>query len=392
MVEAQQGADRGAEIRSGFLAGMSFAAATVNIVTTDGPGGRFGVTVSAMASVSADTPRPTLLVCVHHLSPATKAILDNGVFCVNVLRDDQSYISDCFAGRYKTADGDKFSCTEWTTQVTGAPRVVDPLVAFDCRVVSSQQVGTHFVLFGEVEAIFTAGAGSPLIYANRAYGTPSRIEPAAPVAAELSDTLKLGIFHTFGPYVVPAILERLAASGLHPQLKLVEGDQRRVMESLKSGEVDAALIYDMDVPQGVDVERLSALHPYVLLPAGHALAELRTVSLRELASEPLVLLDAPPSGDYFKRMFADAGLEPQIRFRSSSFEMVRGLVGRGLGCALLATKPASAMSYDGRALVTKPLTEEPEPSHMAIATRSGASLTAGVQAFLAECRALFHPS
>src|SRR5258708_14734492 len=86
-------------LRQQFLLGMSHAACTVNVVTTDGVAGRHGVTVSAMVSVSADTPQPTLLVCIHHLTPAIAAVLKNGVFCVNVLRDDQSHISDNFAGR-----------------------------------------------------------------------------------------------------------------------------------------------------------------------------------------------------------------------------------------------------------------------------------------------------
>lgn len=153
---------------------MSNAACTVSVVTTDGPAGRFGVTVSAMASVSADASKPTLLVCIHHLSPAAKAILENGLFSVNVLRDDQSFISDCFAGQSKTADGDRFSCTQWVQDPLGAPRVADALVAFSCRVISSQQVGTHHVFFGAVEDISNTGRGSPLIYANRAYGTPDR--------------------------------------------------------------------------------------------------------------------------------------------------------------------------------------------------------------------------
>ena len=92
-------ASAGPALRRNFLAAMSHAACTVSVVTTDGPAGRAGVTVSAMASVSADTPQPTLLVCVHHLSHAAEAILGNAAFCVNVLRDDQSDISDHFAGR-----------------------------------------------------------------------------------------------------------------------------------------------------------------------------------------------------------------------------------------------------------------------------------------------------
>jgi flavin reductase (DIM6/NTAB) family NADH-FMN oxidoreductase RutF len=161
------------EKRQSFLAGMSQAAATVSVVTTDGPAGRSGVTVSAMSSVSAD--EPTLLVCIHHLSETAGLIFRNGVFCVNLLRDDQSLISESFAGRRKPDLTDKFACSAWTNGATGAPRLADPLVAFDCRLVSSQRVGTHHVLFGAVADVYIGPSGSPLIYANRAYGTAARL-------------------------------------------------------------------------------------------------------------------------------------------------------------------------------------------------------------------------
>ena len=163
------------DLRARFLAGMSHAAATVNVVTTDGPAGRAGVTVSAMSSVSADTPKPTLLVCVHRDSPAAAAILENGVFCVNVLSEAQSGISDAFAGRMRDRIADKFECAEWQVMPSGAPRVVDPLVAFDCRVVSFDLVGTHHVFFGEAGDIFIAGEGSPLLYAKRDYAGAARL-------------------------------------------------------------------------------------------------------------------------------------------------------------------------------------------------------------------------
>jgi flavin reductase (DIM6/NTAB) family NADH-FMN oxidoreductase RutF len=167
------GNDEGWDLRQAFLEAMSHTAATVNIVTTDGPSGRGGVTVSAMASVSADTPEPSLLVCINQSSSAASVILENRVFCVNVLRDDQSGISDIFAGRVRTASGDKFACADWVAMTTGAPRVVEPLVAFDCRLTHSELVGTHHVIFGQTTDVFLASGGLPLIYANRSYGTPS---------------------------------------------------------------------------------------------------------------------------------------------------------------------------------------------------------------------------
>ena len=377
------------QLRQRFLNGMGLAACTVNVVTTNGAAGRHGVTVSAMSSVSADTSLPTLLVCIHHLSPSVQAIISNGVFCVNVLRDDQSFVSDCFAGRIKTADGDKFSCTNWTTLTTGAPRAVDALAAFDCRILSAQQIGTHYVIVGSVTEIFASDSGSPLIYANRAYGTPSRFDSFRAGSVNDAETVKLGAFHTFGPYIVPKVLGRLARKDRQINLKLVEGDHRRVLEAVKSGDVDLALMYDLNLSDQIATEPLTELQPYVLLAEGHPLAEQAALSLATLAEEPMILLESPPSGDYFLSLFSRKGLVPHIRFRSSSFEMVRGMVGGGFGYSLLSTKPAASMSYDGAALVTRPLTEAMPPSRVVLVRRVNSSLSPAAEAFAAECRGLF---
>jgi flavin reductase (DIM6/NTAB) family NADH-FMN oxidoreductase RutF len=380
------------DLRARFLGGMSQAAATVNIVTTDGPGGRAGVTVSAMSSVSADTARPTLLVCVHHLAPAAAAILSNGVFCVNVLRDDQSYISDTFAGRFNEQVDDKFDCAQWTPQVTGAPRVVDPLVAFDCRVVSHNRIGTHYVFFGEVEDIFTADSGSPLIYANRAYGVTTRIDQAGSISAGASAAehkLAVACFHTFGPFILPELIAKLQVREAGLELTLIEGDQRRVQESLLAGETEVGLLYDIDLADELQRETLTELHPYVLLAEGHELAAKPELTPQDLAGQPMVLLNAPPSRDYFLSLLTDAGIEPNVAFRSANFEMVRGMVGHGLGYALLATKPASGMTYDGQALVTRPLQSGTEASRVVLVYRRGARLSRPAEEFSWLCRDFF---
>lgn len=376
-------------LRDDFLRGMSHASATVNIIATDGPAGRAGVTVSAMASVSADTPHPTLLTCVHHLSPAAARIIANGCFTVNVLRDDQSYIADTFAGRFKDQVADKFDCTDWAAMETGSPRVVDPLVAFDCRVTSAERVGTHYVLFGAVQAVFTGPHGSPLIYTHRSYGSPARIEAAASIAAgraALPKKLALGCFHTFGPSLLPDILSRLIAEDPATEVSLTEGDQRRVTEALRAGEVEAALLYDLNLPKDLATLPLLDLLPYVLLPEGHALAAHTQINPADLADLPMVLLNAPPSSDYFPQLLRDAGVEPRIAHRSTSFETVRGLVGAGLGYALLATQPASALTYDGHALITRPLATPARPSRVVLATRRGAPLSPAAERLVWFCR------
>ena len=153
-------------LRDRFIEAMSQAAATVSVVTTDGPAGRAGVTVSALCSVSAEPP--TLLVCIHHKSPACAAVRDNGRFCVNLLDEDQSLISDTFAGRLPVPGGDKFACAEWRALATGAPALKRALVALDCRVTGQLRQGSHHIFIGEVAEV-ALGEGAPLIYARRTY-------------------------------------------------------------------------------------------------------------------------------------------------------------------------------------------------------------------------------
>lgn len=378
-------------LRQSFLEGMSHVAATVNIITTDGTEGRAGVTVSAMSSVSADTPKPSLLVCAHHLSPAAEKIVKNGVFCVNVLSDSQSHISDSFAGRRPTVDGDKFSCANWQAMSTGAPRIIDPLVAFDCKVTSSDRLGTHHIFIGEVEEIFKAEQGSPLIFANRAYGAASRIDAIAPSEAveAQSGSVTVGCFHTFGPFLVPKLLAEMNSDSGAPKVKLMEGDQRTIVAGLLSGDAEVGLLYDMNLGDQLESEVLASVEPYVLLADGHPLAEQSEISLDDLKEEPLVLLDSPPSRDYFLSLFDGVEWDPRVAHTSSSFEMVRGMVGHGLGYSLLATKPASAMTYDGKALITRPLASKLKPSDVVLAKKTGVTLSPEAQAFTAFCRQTF---
>ena len=156
------------DLRAEFVHAMSRAAATVSVVTTDGPGGRAGVTVSAMTSVSADGDAPTMLVCVNRGASAAGPILANGCFAVTVLEAAQQDLADVFAGRIQGPGGDRFAAAPWDVLETGAP-VLRGLASFDCAVQSADLVGTHHVVIGAVRAVRVSEAGTPLIYGMRTY-------------------------------------------------------------------------------------------------------------------------------------------------------------------------------------------------------------------------------
>ncbi len=191
------------------------------------------------------------------------------------------------------------------------------------------------------------------------------------------------------PYIVPALVARLTK--LHPEiaLTLVEADQEHLVASLRRSDTEIALLYDFALGEDLLVERLAELTPYVLLAEGHPLAAAPGIALADLLQESLILLDVEPNRNYILSLFRDNGLEPQIGYRSRSLEMVRGLVGHGLGYALLATKPANNMTYDGRALVARPLTSPVRNSRLVLAALRGRSLSALAVEFAEHCRSLF---
>ena len=105
---------------------MSHFAGAVHVVTTEGPAGRRGVTVSAAASVSDDPP--TVLVCLNRNRAENTMFADNGCFAVNVLTGEHLELARAFAGEGHLEMAQRFAFGKWGELATGAPhRRLTPL-------------------------------------------------------------------------------------------------------------------------------------------------------------------------------------------------------------------------------------------------------------------------
>ena len=156
-------------MRSEFRSAMSQAVTSVNIVTTDGPKGRYGLTVSAVSSVSAEPPM--LLVCVNQKSVACSAIEANGSFAINVLATGQQSAAETFSGSDAHGDAYTFNDEDWTTAVTKSPVLKRAVATFDCKIEAVIPAATHTIFIGLVQAT-RARPGTPLLYTSRSYGRP----------------------------------------------------------------------------------------------------------------------------------------------------------------------------------------------------------------------------
>ena len=100
---------------------------------------------------------------------------------------------------------------------------------------------------------------------------------------------------------------------------------------------------------------------YALFGQAHPLAGRETVTLEELAGEPLILFDQPPSTDYAMACFRARGLVPNVRHRTHSHELTRSIVARGRSYAILVQRPPNKLSYEGLPILEKEV-EPPLPA------------------------------
>ena len=151
--------------RDAFRNAMACLGAAVNIITTDGPAGRAGFTASAVCSVT-DSP-PTLLVCLNRSASVWPIFRDNGYLCVNTLAAGHEELSTLFGG--KTPMADRFAAADWHTLASGSPLLDGALVSFDCKVAQVVSVGTHDILFCEVQALVRNDETHGLAWFDRGY-------------------------------------------------------------------------------------------------------------------------------------------------------------------------------------------------------------------------------
>lgn len=206
----------------------------------------------------------------------------------------------------------------------------------------------------------------------------------------LSGPVTIGCFVTLAPYYLPALFA--ACDEHHPdvELNVVEAEVEHLHRALRSGGIDFALTYDLSAPTDTDLHRETiALAPaYVIVPAGHRLADRATVDLAELAPDPMVLLDLPYSRDYFRAVVAASGTAPDVRYRSQSYETVRSLVAQGLGYSLLNQRPRTDQTYGGGEIVALELRGDRPPLEVTITAVGGVRQTARAQAVMDLVRAI----
>lgn len=227
--------------------------------------------------------------------------------------------------------------------------------------------------------------------ARRARGVLSQIDEIKSIAQRTRDpesgTIRLGIFPTLGPYLLPHVIPRLRERFPRLELLLREEKTEQVLHMLREGTLDAGILALPVHDESLHTEFLFE-EPFVLaVPGSHELASRRCMRMDDLAEQNLLLLeDGHCLRDQALEVCHLAGAGEKSGFRATSLETLRQMVSANVGITLLpslAVKPPVAQSPN----VSLIEFEAPAPSRrIAMLWRKSSAMTPFFEALAAVIR------
>ena len=158
----------------------------------------------------------------------------------------------------------------------------------------------------------------------------------------LGGPLKLGVIYTIGPYLLPDLVRQNIALTPQMPLMLQENFTVRLLDMLRTGEIDCAILAEPFPDTGLAIAPLYDEPFMAALPAGHALAAGDSVSSEQLKREHMLLLG---TGHCFRdhvlqvcpefARFSSNTEGIRKSFEGSSLETIKHMVAAGMGVTLV---------------------------------------------------------
>ncbi|GAA3054452.1 LysR family transcriptional regulator [Pseudonocardia yunnanensis] len=174
-----------------------------------------------------------------------------------------------------------------------------------------------------------------------AIGVARALEAADPARGHVV----FGFLRSLGTTSVPALLRGFRSEYPHVRFSLLQAGHHELLERVAAGTVDVALSSTLAVPTDLHSVALYREPLVLVVQADHRLAKRRRVRLEECRHEPFVSL-RPGVGfrSLVDSLFTAAGFSPAHGFEGDDVETVRGLVGVGLGVAVLPAREGGPLA------------------------------------------------
>lgn len=192
-------------------------------------------------------------------------------------------------------------------------------------------------------------------------------------------SIRLGVMCTIGPCRLASLFGNVQSQFPDVTVRLVEGTYGSLLDRLRSGEVDAAIMANPDAnPVDLDAVTLYSERFLVAFPAGHRFEAMNAVPFSEVDRENYLRRLNCEYRDRLSALVRERGSALNICYQSEREDWILSMVAGGLGICFLpefsATKPG---------VMTRPLIEPEVSREVAVMTRHGRTIPAALQALLA---------
>ena len=189
----------------------------------------------------------------------------------------------------------------------------------------------------------------------------------------LAGPLRLGVIYTIAPYLLPPLVKGMIARVPQMPLILQENYTVKLLEMLRQGELDAAIMA-LPLPEHGMAMQVLYDEPFVVaMPANHPWTKRRAIAADDLKTENMLLLGA---GHCFRdqvlevcpemaRFSSSPGNGMQRTFEGSSLETIRHMVASGIGLTVLPRASVPDMNVKDGMLQFRPF-EEPVPTRRVV--------------------------
>jgi LysR family hydrogen peroxide-inducible transcriptional activator len=210
-------------------------------------------------------------------------------------------------------------------------------------------------------------------------------EVARRCANPAKGTLRLGLFPTLAPYLLPHVVPQLRNEFPQLKLQLVEEKSEDIVNMLNQGSLDAALLALPVSEESLEIEVLFE-EPFLLaLPVHHPLSSRDEIRMDDLEGTELLLLEEGHClREHALEVCALAGARERFDFHATSMETLRQMVAAEVGITLmpmLSVKPPIAQTEN---MILRPFSS-PAPSRTIALVWRGNSAIASLAKDLAGC-------
>lgn len=205
---------------------------------------------------------------------------------------------------------------------------------------------------------------------------------------QIAGNLTVGVSSLVAGYYLADLITRFQRAFPNVQTRVVEDERSYIEHLLVSGEIDIGVLIlsNLEDRHALQTEVITHSPLRLWLPPRHHLLEHDSISLADIAREPLIQLNADEMAQHTQRIWSRAGLTPAVTLRTASVEAVRSLVAAGLGISIQPDMTYRPWSLEGDIIEARPVVDLSETLDVGMVWRRGAARPPLVDPFVTVAR------